>query len=171
MTQKILIALLTVALAIVAVSLFMQSNTRDKLGYVKLNEVYEKFAMRAEMHNKYKSVEILRKNLLDSLEFKAKAVQASGDQEKYEFALNDYLGKRKEMEESNEVLSRQYEEQIWNQINSYCKEYGQREGYDFIFGAEGSGNIMFAGEQKELTSELIEFINKRYHGQKENSKK
>jgi outer membrane protein len=157
-------------LFIVVIIFFVYPKASNKIAYIKLNEVYQKFTMREEMENKYKAIEASRKNLIDSIEFKATSAQASGDLEKYKQILDEYIKKRQELEQANKILSRQYEEQVWNQINSYCQEYGKKKEYDFVFGAEGSGNIMYANAQKDVTKEVIEYINEMYHGKQEKTK-
>lgn len=39
-----------------------------------------------------------------------------------------------------------------------------KKGYRYIFGAEGSGVLMYADERNNITKEVIEYINARYKG-------
>lgn len=49
-----------------------------------------------------------------------------------------------------------------NRINEFVKEYGKEKGYDFILGANGSGNIMYAKEGLNITLEVLEGLNRQY---------
>jgi outer membrane protein len=44
------------------------------------------------------------------------------------------------------------------------QDYGKKHGYDFIYGAQGSGNLMYANGQKNITDEVLKYINERYQG-------
>ena len=51
-----------------------------------------------------------------------------------------------------------------NDINDFVKEYGKKKGYKIIFGASGSGNIMYADEASDLTPIVLEGLNKEFEG-------
>jgi outer membrane protein len=51
---------------------------------------------------------------------------------------------------------------VVNQVNDYVKEYGKEKGYDFIYGANGSGNIVYANDAYNITQELIDGLNSEY---------
>jgi outer membrane protein len=54
---------------------------------------------------------------------------------------------------------------VVNAINDYIKEYGKSKGYTFILGANGSGNIAYADESRDITKEIIEGLNKQYNAE------
>src|SRR5690606_29337088 len=62
--------------------------------------------------------------------------------------------------------TREIETIIWNRLNPYIVEFGRARGYDFIYGANGTGSLLYADEGKDLTSELIDYVNQRYRGKK-----
>jgi outer membrane protein len=172
MKKKIIVACSVLAVVILCSSFYYMGNkSSDRIAYVKLSEVYKKFEMRTEMEAQYKKVEAVRKNLIDSMEFQAIKVQSSGDKAKYEIAVNEYIRKRKELEQANETLMQQYDEQIWSQINSYCEEFGETYQYDYILGAQGSGTLMYADKNNEVTGVFVDYINKMYNGKIHNKKK
>jgi len=55
---------------------------------------------------------------------------------------------------------------IWKRLNPYIAEYGKEKGYAYIYGANGTGNVLYADEGEDITDELIEYVNKRYHDKK-----
>jgi Skp family chaperone for outer membrane proteins len=61
-------------------------------------------------------------------------------------------------------LSDKYTSDIWKVINESVNEFGEKEGYDLIFGAVGSGSLMYADRSQDVTDEVIQFINERYKG-------
>jgi outer membrane protein len=54
---------------------------------------------------------------------------------------------------------------VINDINDYVKEYGKEHSYRIIFGASGSGNVMYADEASDLTDEILEGLNSEYKGE------
>lgn len=164
------IILIILLLLTVIVFLYVKKENTEVV-YVRLEEVYDKFNMKTELERQFKSVEIKRKNLIDSLEFQAKQVQINGTKEQYGDAVELYVQKRRELENANDELSKQFDEQIWKQLNSYCKEFGKENNFKYVLGTDGSGTIMYADENNDVTQKLIDFINKRYNGGKLNEKK
>lgn len=51
---------------------------------------------------------------------------------------------------------------VVNTVNDYMKDYGEKHGYTFILGANGSGNIVYADASRDITPEIIEGLNKQY---------
>jgi outer membrane protein len=52
-----------------------------------------------------------------------------------------------------------------NRINDFLKEYGKEKGYRFILGANGSGNVVYALEALNITTEVLEGLNEEYNGE------
>jgi outer membrane protein len=75
-----------------------------------------------------------------------------------------FLEKRESFQESNDEMTKQFDEQIIKQINQYVKNYGERNGYKFIYGSDGSGNIMYADSTLDLSNDIIKYINAEYKG-------
>tara|TARA_B110000967_G_scaffold202558_1_gene241605 strand:+ start:594 stop:1127 length:534 start_codon:yes stop_codon:yes gene_type:complete len=53
---------------------------------------------------------------------------------------------------------------VINDINDYVKDYGKQQGHQIIFGASGSGNIMYANEASDLTQTVLEGLNADFEG-------
>ena len=50
------------------------------------------------------------------------------------------------------------------QLNQYVKEFGEKNSYDIIHGANGNGSLMYAKDILNLTEEVKAFINNKYKG-------
>ena len=117
-----------------------------------------------------------RKNITDSLEFDLKAlakqIQAEGQKDKakiteFELKKQRYFEKKKQFDDDNVAVGKQFDEQIIAQLNQYVKDYGEKNGYTYIFGADGSGFLMFSVEKKNITDAVKVYINERYKGKTE----
>ena len=52
---------------------------------------------------------------------------------------------------------------VISEINGFIKSYGEEHGYQIIFGANESGNIVYANKSINLTEEVTEALNKLYN--------
>lgn len=147
--------------------------SQPKVAFVHVQEVYNDFDYKIELEEKFETVRISRERILDSLEIQinalAKNIQNSEvnkemNIQNYQYLMGDFQNKQKTFTEDNAAISQKYTEQIWNQLNKYIKEFGEKNGYDFIHGADGSGSVMHAGIKYNQTEALKNFVNERYQG-------
>lgn len=150
---------------------FFRSEDKPKTAYIEIATVYEEFKMKKELEGKFSNVEMFRKSFLDSLELNlnmlnAEYEQTKSEEVKLEFLQKkqEYLGTKRQFDEDNAAVSQQYTEQIFNQLNMYITEYGKEHGYQYIFGAEGSGSIMYANDSENITEEISTYVNEQYKG-------
>ena len=57
-------------------------------------------------------------------------------------------------------IERQMMEPVIQEVTKKLRQYGQEHGYDIIFGATTSGNIVYSKKGKNITADVIEYINK-----------
>jgi outer membrane protein len=173
MKKNILLVFITIVVCVAAFLFIGKSNQGGKIAWININKVFNEFAYKKELEAKLTHTEEARKALIDSLEFELKmlsrAIQAEGGKDKskisvFELKRENYLNKKKESEEDNAVLQKTYNDQILNQLNQYLKDYGKKENLRYILGSEGSGALMFATDQDEITDTVIVYINERYKG-------
>lgn len=62
--------------------------------------------------------------------------------------------------------TKELEKIIWNRLNPYISQYGKEKGYQYIYGANGTGNILYADKSEDITDQLIIYVNNRYHDKK-----
>lgn len=146
-----------------------------KIGYINTAEVYSEFGLKKELEVKLKNVEAERKNILDSLRLSFDMLSAKLQQEekaapesleRLNRIRQQYLQKEQEFSEDNQALADDYTEQIWQQLNQYIKDYGKKNNYRFILGANGDGAVMYADEGDDITKLVNEYVNSRYAGKK-----
>jgi outer membrane protein len=90
---------------------------------------------------------------------------------KKELALKQELLGNKQQQVNNyqQAIQKQLKEEdkkttqtVINDINGFVTEYGKKHNYKIIFGASGGGNIMYAGEDADLTEEVLVGLNEEY---------
>jgi outer membrane protein len=51
---------------------------------------------------------------------------------------------------------------VLNQINSFVEEYGEKHGYNVVFGTTGNGNILYGKDSDDITETVIKELNDSY---------
>jgi len=169
----LLVILLNIA-SMAAVIFHFKSEKR--MGYIDLAKVFESFEYKKILEKDLESYTLQRQAALDSLVFDLKILKRrlqSGCSKKKSFEdslhiLDEkYQYFEKQFSEERSRLTELYDEKILKQINQYVKDYGIGKGYDYIFGADGTGGLMYAEESEDITDEIIAYINSRFKGEKE----
>lgn len=160
-------ALLLLAAALLIVVL----RPGQKFGYIEVGKVVENFTMKKELEARMTSTQQQRKFILDSMEVRLRGVAAGiAPQTKetdpqvqaFKRDRDQYLALKQRYDEDNKALEEQLNVQLFNQLNQYVRDYGKENGYSYIFGAEGSGSMMYAQESQDLTQTMTTYINARY---------
>lgn len=137
---------------------------RTRVAYVSVPEVFNGFDMKVEVEKKYQNVSEQRKLILDSLKFDFNQRLDSESPDVLEPLRREILYKERQYEESNAALIEQSNQEILTQLNVYMKEFGEKNDYDLILGAQGNGSLIYATEPHNVTKEMLDFVNARYQG-------
>lgn len=144
-------------------------SSNKKQAYVELAKLFDEFEYTKELKKEINQVNEKRKYLLDSiaqnLELEYKRFNADNKvNDEFKNKVDEYNDLKYRFKSSEEEMSKSYDERIYKQINQYVKEYGEQNHYEFIFGANGSGNVMYADSSLNITKQLIVYINNKYKG-------
>lgn len=153
----------------IAVYCYMQI---PRVAYINSEEVFKKFKMTIELEAKFRNLESVRKNMIDSMEFDltreinnmSNHKPSPKELEQLESKRRYFLQKKEEFNQDNQQITNTYNQSIWERINQYVKVYAQDKGYDYILGANGNGSIMYANESEDISEGVIQFINQQYDG-------
>ena len=179
--EILLWVLVVISLVVGSASFFTESSVAGdafgtelkKVGYVELSKVFEGVEMKLELQQKLEKDLMGKKGLVDSLMFQLSTLknelenQKEPSKEKIEqfYQLQAYYAKQKETFDQYQLQETQnYDAQILGQMTQYIKDFGNENGYDFIFGDDNTGNILYGRPAADITSEVIEFINQKYQG-------
>ena len=130
------------------------------ISYIENAKVFDSFQMKKDydllMEKDMKS----DAEYLDSLAFvinasKAKNESVSSIEQRYFSAEQSYNTKFSS-------LSTKYTTEVNERLNAYIKEYAETNGIRMILGTNGSGTLMYANEEDNITEDIIKFINSKY---------
>ena len=137
------------------VYIFMHRN-EEKKGYVLNQRVFDEFKGKKELEQRLIALQNTHKARLDSITLLIQRQPANKE------LIARYNEQLKSFDLEQQDLSQRYTADIWKRINQYISEYGKKNGYSFIFGATGEGNLMYADDINNITDDVIADINKQY---------
>jgi outer membrane protein len=144
---------------LILVAYIFFGRPHQRIAYVLNQKLFEGFAGKVELANKLQLLRAENKKVMDSIQMlmHAKANEPALIQ-LYSETMSNY-----EVEEKQ--ISDTYTAEIWKRLNQYISDFGKENEYDFIFGAVGDGNLMYAKDSNDVTAELIKYVNSKYqHG-------
>lgn len=162
----------TVLLISILIFLFIQSSLKiedNKRAYINTAVLFQEFDYQKELSSEFEKQKS-EKELLLSKQFeaiKSYELAATGDlssDDQYKYMVLNYQQNEKIIQEEIQQMSSEFSQNVWNKLNSYINLYGESNDYDIIFGANGSGNILYAQEHGDITQELIVYCNNKYSG-------
>ena len=149
-----------------------ESASGAKLGFVTAEKLFADFEMRKELHSKFEILKQNHKQRLDSLKVEVEAAALTYQKNASEptaknarWAQQTFLRIEQEFLEEENRLNQSFTEQIWKQLNQYVADYGKANGYRFIFGANGTGSLMYASDGDDLTETMVKYANQKYKGE------
>ncbi len=172
--------LLNLLLALIVCSLgvfIYHKSVKKKIGYIEIKKVFNGFQMKKELEDKFKQTTNSRGKIIDSLALNLKLISKQLNEQKqtkeginndlaymFEFKREEFLKLKNQFTEENAALSQKYDGQILEQMTQYIIEFGKANNYEFIFGADGSGNLMYADETLNISDDISAYINNKYKG-------
>jgi outer membrane protein len=159
------------------VSLIYLYATRTTIAYIDSVRLFEEYTMKKELQQKLETKKQTGSRQLDSMKIELQKYYEwlvhkkvkDGSPEAIEYFKREqmYFSYEKDFQDQIESLSAQYTSEVWKQLNQYIQEYGAKHSYDYIMGAKGDGNLMYAHTANDLTDELLKYVNARYEGEQE----
>ncbi|MDC1324522.1 OmpH family outer membrane protein [Flavobacteriaceae bacterium] len=147
--------------------------------YVDVNKLLDGYKrtkiVRAEFEVKAKTLNANVDSLLVDWQDELKIYEKERSKmTKKELELKQELlgNKQQQINNYQQAIQKQIQEEdkkatqtVINDINDYVKDFGKRNGHHIIFGASGSGNIMYASEASDLTQTVLDGLNAEFGGQ------
>ncbi len=152
---KNLLILLLCAAAICLGWLYINNNKAPKLAFVDTLYLYDKSDLKKHYKGILENKHHRYKYIIDSLSL----IASRQNSESAAYALGK---KKEELDYDLLKMEKEFDEKIWKQISELTLEYGEANHYDFIMGATGQGSLMYAAKSKNISEEVLKYINKRF---------
>lgn len=175
--NKFALPLSIVAIA-VGIFSFFNSQTSSNLVYVDVNKLLDGYSRTKIVRGEFEAKAKTLNSNIDSLmvdwqnELKTYEKERSSMGEKELGLMQELLSnKQQQINSYQQAIQKKIQDEdkkstqtVINDINDYVKEYGEKHGYKIIFGASGSGNIMYANEGTDLTQKVLKGLNAEFEG-------
>jgi len=136
--------------------IYFSSKDKSKVGFFYNQKVFTGFDGTKALTKRVEQLRSENKKTQDSL----KSLISLGRQD-----LVSAYDQRAEINANTEQqMSEKYTADIWQFINEGVAEYGKNNDYHFIFGALGNGSLMYADSSKDVTEDVVRFLNEKYRG-------
>jgi len=167
----ILLNVATILIIVLIGGIIIFFQNKKTIVYVDVVALNDNFLMKQDLEKKATATQMARKNIIDSmsveLKMLSKKIQTSKqttDIQKFERLKELYYIRENQFVESNESQINEYKQQIWKQLQQYVKEFAEKKGIEAIIGFGDNYTVLYSTEQKDVTKELTDFINKKYKG-------
>jgi len=176
--KKLVLPLSIIALAASIFSIF-QSQLSSDLVYVDVNKLLDGYSrtkvVRAAFEEKAQTLNANVDSLMTDWQKELKTYEKERSKmTKTELKLKQELlgNKQQQINNYQQAIQKQIQEEdkkatqtVINDINDYIKIYGESNNHKIIFGASGSGNIMYAQDATDLTQKVLDGLNAEFEGE------
>ncbi len=151
-------------LSLIALLSFNACTSKTEIAYVNPNKLMQGYHGAAAQHEVFMGKAKEWQQRIDSLNTELQALSSAPvavrtGKEQQLLRYRDAV--QQQAQQENERLTKA----VLAEINTYIKQYGQQKGYSFILGATDSGNIVYAAEGKDITSDVLTGLNVVYDKQ------
>ena len=167
-------------LVVLVMLAFMSCQQTQKIGYVDnatlVNDYQEKKDIEAQLQSKIdafqKRTDSLRQAFqleINEAEIKARRMSQKNVQ-KLSKDLQDKetaLSQRVQFEQQQIAQESQSKnDSLIKKVKDFVKDYGKKNGYNFILGSNEAGSVMYGQDTSDLTQTILDLLNAQYKQEK-----
>lgn len=155
-----------VLIGIIGLLASCNNTVQDKTGFIYATEIFNKYEGTKERTTELEAIQNQQKKVLDSLKVEVTLLEGklAEDDEQLLYKKQHYNRILSQFAENNQNQIKQHDGELWTQINQYIADFGKEKGYTYIHGVTGQGNLMYADSIRNITPEVIDYINLKYQG-------
>jgi len=163
-------------IVIIAILTFVSCQQSQKIGFVDnaklINEYQEKIDVQDKLQAKIKVYEQRRDSVrqafqieINEAELKSRKMsQADIQKLSQELQQKDQMMSQRDQFEQQQIAqeSQAQNDSLIKKVKSFVKDYGTKNGYDFILGSNEAGSVMYGKADSELTQTILDALNAAY---------
>jgi outer membrane protein len=165
-----------IVVAIIVIFTFASCQQTQKIGFVDnsklINEYQEKIDIQDKLQAKIKTYEAKRDSIrqafqleINEAELKSRKMsQADLQKLSQELQQKDQVIAQRDQFEQQQIAqeSQAQNDSLIKKVRNFVKDYGTKNGYDFILGSNEAGSVMYGNETSDLTQVILEALNAAY---------
>jgi len=152
-------------LILLVVFFFVSVKENEEIVYVDNVRLFNGFKMTKDLNQINGQKINLQKKKLDSLYNVYEILRNNNQTDKLGSLEMRLRAEDEELKVMNENFSYETGQAVWKRLNEYVKEYSVANKYKIVLGTQGSGNVMYAEDNIDITDHLINYSNKYYEGE------
>jgi outer membrane protein len=168
------------AVIIIAIGfLLYKEYNRERIVYIDSAQLVNGYLGMKEARTSYQQKTVAWKSNIDTLMQEVQRSIQKHEKEmsgmtKKERELSEELikTKQKQLRDYQRAIQEKAQQEdtemttlVLEEVNTFLKEYGERNNYRMIMAATEYGNLAYADEDLDITKEVLEQLNKRYRGE------
>lgn len=175
MSKKVLL-IIAISISVVACNKTTEAVKEVKTAYIDTSELMKEYTEAKDLEAKYKaqSEEKGRQLEAEINRFKQDAAnfqsQAQANGQEWAQKRGAELQKREQqLGYAQQALAQQLQQESGKEMDSlvtgvkkFIKEYGKKNGYDYIYGTGDAASVLYAKEKYDITKEIIKALNDKY---------
>jgi outer membrane protein len=168
--------LLTIIIISFGVSSLYQYLFAIKIRYVDSAILVNKYKGMEEAHQEYqkqiKPMEFTLDSLKEDLDrsilqynenrTKMSSVELKNAQEKINILQSRNYNYSERIKQTMSEIDNNLTQAVLNQINTFIKDYADKQGYDLILGTTSDGGLLYAKKKLNITDDVVDALNADY---------
>lgn len=165
-----------IVIVIIAVLTFASCQQSQKIGFVDnaklINEYQEKIDVQDKLQAKIKIYEQRRDSVrqafqieINEAELKSRKMSQENLQKlSQELQQKGQMMNQRDQFEQQQIAqeSQAQNDSLIKKVKNFVKDYGTKNGYNFILGSNEAGSVMYGNADSELTQTILDALNAAY---------
>jgi outer membrane protein len=165
-----------IIIVIITMLTFASCQQSQKIGFVDnaklINEYQEKIDVQDKLQAKVKIYEARRDSIrqafqieINEAELKSRKMsQADLQKLSQELQQKDQVIAQRDQFEQQQIAqeSQAQNDSLIKKVKNFVKDYGTKNGYDFILGSNEAGSVMYGKADADLTQAILDALNAEY---------
>jgi outer membrane protein len=159
-----------------ALAAILVSCDKQKTGFVNTETIVKEYKEMSDTQELYAKKNDEMSSALDikiqEFQIKADLYQKNGpsmNRSEREKKEEELMMLRQQIQQEQQTGSRQLQQEsqaaidsVIKKVKARVKEYGEKNGYDYIYGQNDAGSVMFGKAEYDLTDEVLKELNDNY---------
>lgn len=129
-----------------------------EIAYIDIEKLVNSYELKKDMEKDAGKKLYVIQHAIDSLELIRKTISYQGPT-----LIDSQIARAKYVyDEYYTSSTNQMNKSIWERLNPAIEQYGKEKGLEMLIGANGSGSLLYADKGRDLTDDLIKYINQKY---------
>lgn len=176
--MKKIVVMATLVVAAVACNKAPEAK-EFKTAYIDTIKLMEEYDEAKEMQDKFKTQGEVKGRELEvearKLEAEKNAFQKNAMAKGQAWAQQKYAELQQRAQQlayAEQAIAQQLQaeggskrDSIVEKVRGFIKEYGKKQGYDYIYGTGDAATVLYAKDSYDITKEVVKALNEKYSGQ------